>query len=115
MGRWFYPTLPLALPRESMRGALRVTFEVKTAQDKIENDFGDRYLMLVRKDGGGKSGNWFPYAAPTGSWEKRFVDLPPFEAGDLSDVSAIRLGVNPIGMRLTFWVRGIQVLKAKSK
>ena len=115
VGRWFYPTLPLALPRESMKGALRVTFEVKTAQDKIENDFGDRYLMLVRKDGGSRSGNWFPYAAPTGSWEKRFVELPPFEAGDLSDVSAIRLGVNPNGMRLTFWVRDIQVLKARSK
>ena len=115
VGRWFYPTLPLVLPRESMKGALRVTFEVKTAQDKIENDFGDRYLMLVRKDGGSRSGNWFPYAAPTGSWEKRFVELPPFEAGDLSDVSAIRLGVNPNGMRLTFWVRDIQVLKAKSK
>ena len=115
VGRWFYPTLPLALPRESMKGALRVSFEVKTAQDKIENDFGDRYLMLVRKDGGGRPGNWFSYAAPTGSWEKRFVELPPFEAGDLSDVSAIRLGGNPIGMRLTFWVRDIQVLKAKSK
>jgi hypothetical protein len=115
VGRWFYPVLPLALPRESMKGALRVSFEVKTAQDKIENDFQDRYLMLVRKDDGGRSGNWFSYAAPTGSWERRYVELPPFEAGDLSDVSAIRLGANPIGMRLTFWVRDIQVLKTKSK
>lgn len=115
VGRWFYPTLPLALPRESMKGALRVSFEVKTAQDKIENDFGDRYLMLVRSGKDGGSRGWFPYAAPTGSWERRYVELPPFAVGDLSDVTAIRLGANPRGMRLTYWVRDIQVLKAKSK
>ena len=113
VGRWFYPTLPLALPRESLKGALRVSFEVKTAQDKVENDFGDRYLMLVRSGKSSASRGWFPYAAPTGAWERRYVELPPFAAGDLSDVSAIRLGANPRGMRLTFWVRGIAILKAR--
>ena len=114
VGRWFYPILPLALPRECMKGALRVTFEVKTAQDKVENDFGNRYLMLVRKGRGRSSPDWLPYAAPTGSWERRYVELPPFAVGDLSDVTAIRLGANPEGMRLTFWVRNIAILKARS-
>ena len=115
VGRWFYPVLPLSLPRESMKGVLRVAFEVKTAQDKVENDFGRRYLMLVRGNKGGSSSDWFSYAAPSGSWERRYVELPPLSAGDLSDVTAIRLGGNPNGMRLTFWVRDIQMLKAKSK
>ena len=110
-GRWFYPVLPLKLPHDSLKGALRVSFEVKTAQDKVENDFGDRYLMLVRSGKSGASRNWFPYAAPTGSWERRYVELPPFAVGDLSDVCAIRLGANPRGMRLTFWVRDVKVLK----
>ena len=113
VGRWFYPVLPLSLPRESMKGALRVVFEVKTAQDKIENDFGRRYLMLVRGGKGGSSSDWFSYAAPSSSWERRYVELPPIAAGDLSDVTAIRLGGNPNGMRLTFWVRDIEILKTK--
>ncbi|MBR2837306.1 MAG: hypothetical protein IKE55_00830 [Kiritimatiellae bacterium] len=115
VGRWFYPVLPLSLPRESMKGVLRVAFEVKTAQDKVENDFGRRYLMLVRSGKGGSSGDWFSYAAPSGSWERRYVELPPVAAGDLSDVTAIRLGGNPNGMRLTFWVRDIAILKAKGE
>ena len=113
VGRWFYPVLPLTLPRESMKGVLRVAFEVKTAQDKVENDFGRRYLMLVRSGKTGSSSDWFSYAAPSGSWERRYVELPPIAAGDLSDVSAIRLGGNPNGMRLTFWVRNIEILKAR--
>ena len=115
VGRWFYPVLPLSLPRESMKGVLRVAFEVKTAQDKVENDFGRRYLMLVRGDKGGSSSDWFSYAAPSGSWERRYVELPSLAAGDLSDVTAIRLGGNPNGMRLTFWVRDIAILKAKGE
>ena len=115
VGRWFYPVLPLSLPRESMKVALRVAFEVKTAQDKVENDFGRRYLMLVRGGKGGSSSDWFSYAAPSGSWERRYVELPSLAAGDLSDVTAIRLGGNPNGMRLTFWVRNIAILKAKGE
>ena len=111
-GRWFYPRLPLALPRESLAGAKRVSFEIKTAQDKVENDFGDVYLMLLRR--GRKAAapsDWLTYAAPTGAWERRYVDLPAASVGDLADVVAVCVGANPKGMRLSFWIRNMTVLK----
>ena len=43
-----------------------------------------------------------------------------FFRGDLSgssrldDVVSIRLGANPLGMKCTFWVRGVKILRARS-
>ena len=127
VGHWFYPVLPLRPRVEAAGGtrgeastrlmplsdAVRVAFEVKTAQDKVENDFGESCLMLVRGEKGGSPGEWLSYSPPTGSWERRYVELSA--APDLWEVDAIRLGANPRGMRLVFWVRGIKVLKPAEK
>ena len=113
--RWFYPVLPLELPKEGLDGAVRAIFEVKTAQDKVENDFknGGSNFMLVREGGKGGPENFFPYTPPTGAWERRYVELATADGG-LADVEAIRVGVNPLGMRLTFWLRNLAVLRASS-
>ena len=123
VGRWFYPVLPLRPGGDvaggergdcPLAGAQRVTFEVKTAQDKMENDFGGRcYLMLVRGEKGGSPAEWLQYPSPIGTWERRYVELSTVK--DLQEVDAIRLGANPRGMRLTFWVRGIAALKPKKR
>ena len=124
VGRWFYPVLALSPRGEAagrgvrgenfpgpfpLQGALRATFEVKTAQDKVENDFGDANFMLVRGKKGGSPGEWLNYTPPTGAWERRYVELSA--CPDLGEVDAIRLGANPRGMRLTFWVRNLAVLR----
>ena len=111
--RWFYPVLPLALPKESLDGAIRAVFEVKTVQDKVENDFklgSGCFFMLLRKDGDGHPGDYIPYTPPTSTWERRYVELSTM-GGGLGDVEAIRVGANPMGMRLTFWIRNLDVLK----
>lgn len=112
--RWFYPTLPLALPRENPAGAVRAVFEVKTAQDKVENDFFGSYFMLGAPGGSDSPENWLPYAAPTGEWEKRYVELStasPSALAAASETAAIRLGANPCGQRLTFWIRNLAILR----
>ena len=85
---------------------------MKSAQDKVENDFktGGSNFMLVREGGKGGPEDFFEYAPPTGSWERRYVELTTSDGG-LADVEAIRIGCNPLGMRLTLWVRGLTLLR----
>ena len=110
VGRWFYPVL--ALPPGALDGALRASFEVKSAQDKIENNFGSANFMLVRGEKGGSSAEWLSYTPPVGTWERRYVELSA--CPNLGEVDAVRIGANPLGMRLTFWIRDIAVLKPSS-
>ena len=111
--RWFYPMLPLA-SQGGAQGAVRAVFEVKTEQDKVENDFKNNaaHLMLVRRGDAGSSADWLPYAPPTGSWERRYVELSTADGG-LADVEAVRIGANPLGMRLTYWIRNVEILREK--
>ena len=79
----------------------------------FENDFklgSGCFFMLLRKDGDGHPGDYIPYTPPTSTWERRYVELSTV-GGGLGDVEAIRVGANPMGMRLTFWLRNLNVLK----
>ena len=106
--RWFYPVYTLNKPEESLKGACMVEFEVKTAQDKVENDFKRQHLMLLYEDSS-RDARFLDYPAPVGSWERRYVELG--EGADLGTVKAFRLGVNPKGQQMTYWVRNIVLLK----
>ena len=106
--RWFYPVYRLKLPQESLAGAKMIAFEVKTDQDKPENDFNSQYIMMMYKDG--REDRYFPYQAPVRTWERRFVEAGG-EGDDLEKAVGFRLGVNPRGRSMTFWVRNIEVLK----
>ena len=108
VGRWFYPVL--SLPPGTLDGAMRASFEVKSAQDKIENDFGSAHFMLVRGKKGGSPAEWLTYSPPIGTWERRYVELSA--CPNLGEVDAVRIGANPSGMRLTFWIRNLVLLKA---
>ena len=105
--RWLYPVRRLDLPRESPVGARRIVFEVKSDQDKVENDYKACKLMLASGDG--KTDIYLDYDPPTREWEKRYVDIPP--DADLSAVTLLRIGANPLGSRCTFWLRDVEVLK----
>ena len=107
VGRWFYPVL--ALSPGALDGATRASFEVKSAQDKIENNFGAANFMLVRGEKGGSSAEWLSYTPPVGTWERRYVELSA--CPNLGEVDAVRIGANPAGMRLTFWIRNLSILK----
>lgn len=101
--RWFYPECKLKLPEESLADAKYLEFEVKTVQDKVENDFSDQNVMLV----GTPPDEYLTYLAPTFAWEKRRVLLPP----SAKMATSVRIGANPKGTRLTFWLRNVRLLK----
>lgn len=101
VGRWFFPIHELK-GGESLDGVKFVAFDVKTSQDKVENDVGEALLMLVRKNG---SSLYLPYGHPTFGWETRYVRLPE------GDWKAFRVGVTPQGHRLSFWIRNVRFLR----
>ena len=108
--RWFYPVYRLKLPEESLAGAQLFQFEVKSAQNKVENDFRHQNLMLLF---GNKTRPdlFINYAAPLGAWEKRYVEL--VDVDSLGDVYAFRLGANPKGTQCTFWIRNLTILRRR--
>ena len=113
--KWFYPTYTLNLPTENLADAQFIQFEVKSIQDKPENDFACQYLMLVYEDST-KPDLFMPYPAPLSVWEPRRIELSTELTGSKQKrpvVKAIRLGANPKGMKCTFWLRNIQLLKSK--
>ena len=103
-GPWFMPWHDLKLPEESFEGAKMIEFEVKSEQDKVENDYNSAVFMPTWADGSSRN---LHYAPPGFAWEKRRVALPP-EAGG---IVSFRLGGAPRGRRLTFWIRNARILK----
>ncbi|MGN0847745.1 MAG: hypothetical protein ACI4RA_10235 [Kiritimatiellia bacterium] len=110
--RWFYPVYNLKLPEENLSDACMLEFEVKSTQDKVENDYTCQYIMLVHQPEARKGDRFISYAAPLTAWETRRADLSADEmGGGPGAVRAIRLGGNPKGTKCTFWVRGLRILK----
>ena len=107
--RWFYPVYKLKLPQESLEGAVALRFEVKCAQNKMENDFKEQNLMLLRADKSKPAIPFIPFNAPVGDWEKRYAEFS--HVRDLADVTAFRLGANPCGTQCTFWIRNLEILR----
>ncbi|MGN0879725.1 MAG: hypothetical protein ACI4WT_09790 [Oligosphaeraceae bacterium] len=109
--RWAYPEHLLKLPEESFSGARYLEFEIKSTQDKVENDFKTQLVMLVEgtEKELGKT-HHLSYAPPMQQWEIRRVPLDDRD-GLLSRIRQIRIGANPKGHRLTIWIRNVRLLK----
>lgn len=109
--RWFYPVYDLALPDDALDDAVMFEFEVKSVQDKVENDFRAKNLMLVYADSA-KPARCITYPAPLTGWETRRLALSDGLSGERPvGVKAIRLGANPKGMTCSFWVRNPRLLR----
>lgn len=105
--RWAYPIYSLAKDLgERLDGAVAFRFEAKSDQDKVENDFSDSVCMLVAGDG---REEWIRYPEPVKTWETRTVALD----GRLEPaaVAAIRLGANPKGMKMTLWLKNLEIMR----
>ena len=103
-GPWFMPWHDLKLPGESFAGAKMLEFEVRSEQDKVENDYNSAVFMPTYADGHAVN---IHYPPPGFAWEKRRVAMPP----DADGVVSFRLGGAPGGRRLTFWIRNVRILK----
>ena len=106
--RWFFPRMSLG-EGESLEGVKLIEFEVKSEQDKVENDYGCQYAQFDShvKDGGG----WISYTPPLTKWEGRRVSLGGVKNPE--STSKIGFGGLPRGFRVTYWIRNIRMLKEK--
>lgn len=112
--KWAYPEYVLRLPAESCAKSRFVEFEVKSDQDKAENDFSHNYVMVADRT------NFYQniaFPTPLRTWEKRRVSLtgwtndrPPKEIMPSDRFVLIRIGGNPEGSRLSLWVRNVVFL-----
>ena len=112
--RWFYPEHILQLPQESLEDVFAVQFDVKSVQDKVENDFKTALLMLVphkENQTGGYRG--VGYASPLTTWETRRLVIQ--DVANRKDIQMIRIGANPVGHKLTYWIRDIQFIHSPKK
>ncbi|MBO4345240.1 MAG: hypothetical protein J5833_05775 [Victivallales bacterium] len=112
--RWFYPVHTLKLPEESFKGVQGIQFEVKTMQDKVENDMRCAYVMVGfnTPDDATERTIYFAYSHPLTTWEVRRVMFGEEIPADAT-VKFIRIGCNPVGMKLTYWIRNIRLLSVK--
>lgn len=104
-GAWFFPVHTFA-DGESFEGAKYVEFEVKSWQDKVENDMILTTVMCLYPDGKVKES---PYDRPGFEWERRRVKLPD----DADKAVAFRVGGLPQGHQLKYWIRNFRILKTR--
>lgn len=100
--RWAYPELKFD-PADA-KGAQYLVFEVRSWQDKVENDFRCANVIAGYDDG---SSNFLGFDAPVGTWETRRVRLR-----DGVGLTSLKIGMNPNGRKLAYWIRNVSLLKA---
>ena len=107
-GVWFFPVHEFA-PGESFAGGRYLEFEVKSRQDKVENDMGHVEVMCLYKDG--RPVKKAPFKAQGFEWEKRRALLPE----DAEEMRGFRIGGLPHGRKLKYWIRNFRIIKQKNE
>ena len=103
--RWAFPRLILA-SGESLARAKIVEFEIKSAQNKVENDF---QLVSSIFEAPSVAADWVSFLAPVSTWETRRLPLASVKSP--GKVRSICLGGLPRGTDLTLWIRNVRILE----
>lgn len=98
-GRWAYNGI--RVPEEARRSLKYVVFEIRSEQDKVENNYSTANVFTLRRGG---ASDRIPCSAPAKEWTKIHVAIP---RGD-REVEWVGVGGNPAGKEVTMWVRNIE-------
>jgi hypothetical protein len=102
------PEYALRLPAESLRGAVGVVFEIRTAATPPPQSYASR-LAAVQADG---TVDGIVYPAPSTHWTTRFVyfpaDAPPYF--DPAQTTALKIGLALPKEGGAFWLRKVRVI-----
>lgn len=96
--RWAYNQI--RVPAAAQKGLKYVVFEIRSEQDKVENNFQCANVYTYGKNRGDR----IVCNKPMKDWTKVHVSIP--KKTD-APVEMIGIGANPIGRELTFWVRDV--------
>lgn len=97
--RWAYNQIEV--PKAAQNGLKYVVFEIKSVQDKVENNFQCANVYTYGKNRGDR----IVCNKPMKEWTKVHVSIP--EKKD-APVESVGIGANPVGKELTFWVRNVE-------
>jgi hypothetical protein len=100
-GRWAYNKI--RVPAEAQRTLKYVVFEIRSEQDKIENNYSTANVFAARS--GGRNDR-IPCNPPAKDWTKIHVAIP---RDPDSPVEWIGVGGNPSGKEVTMWVRNVEL------
>ena len=95
--------------RESLSRARLVTYEVKSAQDKVENDYASARMWFKGKK---RSPMQFRNPVPVGTWETRWQEVGAVVRE--SDATRMEFGGHPKGHDVTYWIRNVKIYTEKS-
>lgn len=104
-GYWAYPEYIFDRPRESLTGAVAVSFDLKAKQGDGHTRFAGHYVM-VTCDG---SSRYYlaKFPQPAAEWRHYVVAFPAdWKTGK---ISRLRIGMNPVSDRLEFSLRNIGI------
>lgn len=105
--KWVYPVYVLDdKERKLVASSENLEFEVRSEQDKVENDFSCQFIQVVFTNG---KSRLMPYDAPNGNWELRRLDLREARYDD-GEIAAFRFGGNPKGANVKLGFRNMRVL-----
>ena len=99
-GRWAYNGI--RVPEEARRSLKYVVFEIRSEQDKVENNYSTANVFAARRGG---AADRIPCGAPAKEWTKIHVGIP---SGNGAEVEWIGVGGNPAGKQVTMWVRNVE-------
>lgn len=104
--RWAYNQI--AVPKEAQNGLKYVVFEIRSEQDKVENNFQYANVYIYGKNRSDR----IACNKPMKDWTKVHVAVP---AKENAPVELVGIGANPIGKELTFWVRNVEFYCTEGK
>ena len=104
--RWFFNRFRLDLPKESLANGRYLVFEVKSVQDKVENDYNSARVFFR-----GKSIRYLTHFPPVSGWETRIVDIRPETRED--GVTELQFGAHPRGYDVTYWIRNVRIFNVR--
>ena len=114
--RWLYPFHMFrgSDRRETFDGATLMEFEARLEQDKVENDVATANLMPLVPKGSKLDLPWRQWTAPTRQWQKIRISLAKGGGEPGCDgASGFRLGFNPRGKVVTWWIRNLTFIKPR--
>lgn len=105
--RWIYPEYLLNLPKESLKNAAGVSFEIRAESEDIAPGVSFTALMAVLdtvKEHG--KAYWLPFPATTDQWQTRVI---LFSNLDTAEIRMLRIGMNPKRDDFTYYIRNLKV------
>ena len=115
--RWFYPVHMFKDEdrRQTLDGATMIEFEARLEQDKVENDVSTALMMPLAPSGSGRHMAHVSWSAhPSREWQKIRIALVNRDGtASCTGANGFRLGFNPRGKVVTFWVRNLAFVKPR--